>query len=452
MALSPDDITLIESMRRSHEARATADILHERFREGEARIEHLGMAIPPEMRRFMVFLNWCDTYVTSHTDRQQVRSIVLPSEDATDPQLRAIYDASNMDAKVPQFSDDAFTYGRAFWSVGANEDNAALPLVRAESPLEMTARVDQRREQMTAACRFYGSDEQGNTPTNVTLYKPNVTHWVEKRQGRWYEVDRDEHNLGAVPVIMHLHRSRAGRWLGRPGISTLIPLVESVTRAMTNMQFAQEAAGIPRMFMTGVAQGDFVDATGKPIPRFEAYFNAIHMLKDANAKVGQLSAADLKNFETAVHLAARQASALTKLPPDYFGISTTNPAGEGAIRASEARLIRSVERVNTFQGTALGWTMALALRFATGEWVEGNRVKVEWFDPATPTIAQRMDAVTKAVSVGILPREGAWDELGYSEAKKSQLRGYFAEEMAGGIDPYLIAQADGQRADASSVG
>src|SRR5690606_21626426 len=104
-----------------------------------------------------------------------------------------------------------------------------------------------------------------------------------------------------------------------------------------------------------------------------------------------------------------------------------------------------VERVNTFQGTALGWTMALALRFATGEWVEGNRVKVEWFDPATPTIAQRMDAVTKAVSVGILPREGAWDELGYSEAKKSQLRGYFEAEMAGGIDPYLMAQADGQR-------
>lgn len=430
MALTPSEVDLIDSMKRDHDQLAFDDILHERFREGEARIEHLGMAIPPEMRRFLVFLNWCDTYVTSHTDRQQVRSIILPGEEKTDPQLRTIYDASNMDAKVPQFSDDAWTYGRSFWSVGANESDSSLPLIRAESPREMAAKVDIRRERLEAACRFYGVDEtSGNGPTNVTLYRPDSTVWVEKRQGRWYEIDRDPHNLGAVPVIMHLHRRRTGNWLGRSGIDVLIPLVESATRAMTNMQFAQEAAGIPRMYMTGVSQGDFLDADGKPIPRFEAYFNAIHMLRESNAKVGQLSAADLKNFETAVHLAARQAAALTKLPPDYFGISTTNPSGEGAIRASEARLIRSVERLNTFQGTSLGWTMALALRFATGEWPEGNRVKVDWFDPATPTIAQRMDAVTKAKAQDILSREGAWDELGWSEARKAKERTYFEAEQ-----------------------
>lgn len=452
MALTPDEIKLIESMKRSHDSRAAADVLHERYREGEARIEHLGMAIPPEMRRFLVFLNWCDTYVTAHTDRQQVRSIVLPGEEQTDPHLRAIWDASNMDAKVPQVSDDAFTYGRAFWSVGTNEDDARLPLIRAESPREMTARVDIRRERMTAACRFYGEDDYGRGPTNVTLYKPDETVWVAKdtETGRWVEMDRDRHRLGAVPVIMHLHRSRSGQFRGRPGIRILIPLVESATRAMTNMQFAQEAAGIPRVFMTGVTQQDFVDAEGKPIPRFEAYFNAIHMLKEVNAKVGQIDAADLENFERAVGLAAKQASALTKLPPDYFGIQTTNPAGEGAIRASEARLIRSVERVNTFQGTSLGWTMALALRFATGEWTEGNRVKVDWFDPATPTVAQRMDAVTKAKSVGILSREGAWDELGWSEPRKSRERSYFEAEARDPIIDRVLRRYDDDDADLSA--
>ena len=29
----------------------------------------------------------------------------------------------------------------------------------------------------------------------------------------------------------------------------------------------------------------------------------------------------------------------------------------------------------------LGWMGALALKFATGEWVEGNRVRVDYFDP-----------------------------------------------------------------------
>lgn len=446
MALTPSELDLIERMRLAQGQRRVPDILNERYREGEARIEHLGMAIPPEMRRFLVFINWIDTVVTSHTDRQQVRSIILPGEESTDPQLRAIWDASNMDAKVPMFSDDSWTYGRSFISVGANESNSSLPLVRVESPQEMCAIVDVRREAITAAARIYGTDEMGNGPTNVTLYLPNETVWVEKRQGRWYEVDRDIHKLGVVPVIMHLHRDRTGRWSGRPGINIVIPLVDSVTRAMTNMQFAQEAAGIPRMFMTGVSQGDFVGADGKPIPRFEAYFNAIHMLGKEGAKVGQLTAADLKNFETAVTVNGKLAASLTKLPPDYFGITTTNPSGEGAIRAAEARLIRSVEAQNTQLGMSLGWAQALALRFATGEWVEGNRVRVDWFDPATPTVAQRMDAVVKAKASGVLSREGSWDELGWSEARKAKERAYFESEAS---DPVLMAIANQAASDAA---
>src|SRR5699024_9259401 len=111
--------------------------------------------------------------------------------------------------------------------------------------------------------------------------------------------------------------------------------------------------------------------------------------------------------------------------------------GEGAIGASEARLIRSVEAQNTQQGVTLGWVGALALRFATGEWVKGNRIKVEWFDPATPTVAQRMDAISKAKAQGILSREGAWDELGWSEARKNREREYFRREREDSADPTL---------------
>ena len=427
MALSEPERNLLSSLHRGLVKRSRADILNERYREGEARIEHLGMAIPPEMRRFMVYVNWCDTLVSSYVDRQQVRAITLPGEDESDPDLRAIFDASNMDTQLSMFSDDSWTFGRSFFTVGTNEDNESLPIVRAESPSEMSARVDVRRQQMTAAARFY---KNADNVSCAVLYQPDETIWVERKNGRWVEVDRDEHDLGAVPVIMHLHRRRSGKWIGKPGISNLIPLVESVTRTMTNMQFGQEAAGIPRMWMTGVAQGDFVDKNGKPIPKFEAYWNAIHTLTKEGAKVGQLTAADLKNFETAVNVNGRLAASLTKLPMDYFGIATQQPATEGAVRGSEARLIRGVESFNTQIGDPLGWTMALAMRFATGEWVEGNRVRVDWFDPATPTVAQRMDAVTKAKSQGILSREGSWDELGWSEARKARERAYFAAEAA----------------------
>ena len=95
----------------------------------------------------------------------------------------------------------------------------------------------------------------------------------------------------------------------------------------------------------------------------------------------------------------------------------------------------------------LGWGAALALRFATGEWVEGNRVRVDWIDPATPTVSQREDALAKRKAAGVLSREGYWDELGWSEARKAKERAYFEAEQ---LDPLTAALAAEVTRDAST--
>jgi hypothetical protein len=431
VALTPSEVSLIAELAQERERYLNSDELLLRYYLGQQRVEQLGMAIPPKMRQFLVVANWCRTQVDTINDRQQVRSLILPGEETADPQLRAIWDANNMSSHVAMFNLDRMIYGRSFLSVGTNEDNDSLPLVRVESPREMTAKVDVRREEMLAAARFYGSSDTDPGPTHITLYLPDQTVWVQKgADGRWVEVDRDVHNLGAVPVVMHLNRRLSGGWRGESQMSDLITLVDSAARSLTNLQFAQEAHGIPRMYMTGVSRGDFTDSEGKPIPQFEAYFDAIHMLAKENAKVGQLTAADLKNFETALGVYGRQASIVTGFPARYFGIITSNPPAEGAIRADEASLVRGVEAQNAQVGTTLGWAGALALRFATGEWVEGNRVRVDWFDPATPTVSQREDALAKRRAAGVLSREGYWDELGWSEARKAKERAYFEAEQA----------------------
>ena len=440
MALTPSEVDLIDRLKREHETADFRDELMLRYYLGQQRVEHLGMAIPPAMRKFLVVANWCRTQVDTINDRQQVRSLILPGEETADPTLRAIWDANNLTAHLRMFNADRMIYGRAFLSVGTNEDDESLPLVRVESPREMAALVDVRREQMIAAARFYGETEEGDKPTNVTLYLPNQTIWVKKREGRWYEDDRDVHNLGAVPVVMHLNRRRSGGWVGESQMTDLMPLVDAAARSMTNLQFAQEAHGVPRMFMTGVAQGDFIGADGKPIPQFEAYFDAIHMVADPQGKVGQLSAADLKNFETALGVYGRQASIVTGFPARYFGIITSNPPAEGAIRADEASLTRGVESQNDEVGMTLGWGGALAMRFATGEWVKGNRVRVDWFDPSTPTVSQREDALAKRRAAGVLSREGYWDELGWSEARKAKERAYLEQENSV-ADPFSFLDA-----------
>lgn len=439
MALTDDELALVVDLERELRRTQKADILMQRYFQGQQRVEQLGMAIPPEMRKFLLVTNWPRVVVNTIGARQRVRSLILPGEETADPDLQAIWDANNLAAHLKMFNRDRMVFGRSFMSVGANDDEPELPWVRVESPLAMAALVDIKTEMMIAAARFYRPVRTGRSYTNITLYLPNSTlHLKRDQAGKWVEdeAERDDHGLGAVPIVMHLNRRLSGQWEGESEMSDIIPLTDGAARSLTNLQFAQEAHGIPRMWMSGVAKGDFVDKNGKPIPQWEAYYDAIHTLTSKDASIGQLTAADLKNFETALSIYGKQASIVTGFPARFFGLTSVNPPSGDAIRGEEATLVTSVEDQNDEVGMTLGWAAALALRVATGESVSGNRVRVDWFDPATPTIAQREDALFKRRSAGVLSREGYWDELGWSEARKAKERAYLAAEAA--ADPELL--------------
>lgn len=452
MALTPSEIDTINKLQIERDLTASDDERNLRYYRGAQRVEQLGMAIPPSMRRFLVVVNWPRVVVDTIEHRQNVRSLVLPGEEEADPSLRAIWDASNLSAHLKMFNRDRMIFGRAFMSVGTNEKDPNLPLIRVESPREMAALVDIRREVVTAAARFYGqplpnylqspivqtSMVSSDVTTNVTLYLPNATVWATRDGTGWAEVDRDEHNLGVVPVVMHLNRRMSGAWAGESQLSDIIPLTDSAARTLTNLQFAIEAHGVPPRFMIGVEQKDFIDDQGNPIPQWEAYFDAWHMISNPNGKIGQLSAADISNFKEALNLYGQQAATVTGFPGRYFGQFTSNPPAEGAIRADEAQLVESVEGQNEEVGMTLGWVGALAMRFATGKELDGNRVRVDWFDPATPTYSQRADAIAKmmAGTNPVLSREGAWDELGWSEARKAKERARF--EVQSRVDPTAL--------------
>lgn len=456
MALTPSEIELIEELKRQHDLRDFDDERMLRYFKLKQRVEHLGMAIPPQMRRFLVVANWPRVVVRTISGRQKVRALILPGEETVDPTLRAIAEANNLPAHLKMYRKDKLIYGRGFLSVGSNEAAEDRPIVRVESPREMEAMVDVRREVMTAAARFYDFPDGEIGPKKVTLYLPDYTVWVARgTDGRWYEVDRDNHRLGVVPIIMGLNERMSGGFAGESELTDIIGLTDSVARSLTNLQFAQEAHGVPGKWATGVSQGDFVDANGDPVPQFEAYYDAMNLLSAKEARWGQFSAADLKNFETALNIYGKQAAVSYGFPSRYFGITTSNPPAEGAIRADENDLVNYVEDKNEAEGMELGWMGALAYRFAKGEWVEGNRVRADYFDPGTPTFAQRADALTKMRSVGGISREGMWDELGWTEARKAKERQYLDAENADPfslLDPTTRAAVKAAGADTSGAG
>ena len=443
MALSAQEAVLLDKHYETYQGNQARDELMSRYRDGEQRIAQLGMAVPPDFRRFLLVANWPGMYVDSIVSRQDVRALYLPGQYEADPTLSAVFDANNLDSELSLFLDDRYTYGRAFLSVGANEDDATVPLVHVESPREMTATVDIRRRRMTSAVRFYGTTDgsivSGNPaihgPTDATLYLPDVTVWVQRRaDGQWAELDRDQHRLGRVPVVMSLCRRRSGVMEGRPIITRVNDIADAAARALTNLQFASEAHGVPQRWALGVSKGDFVDKDGKPLPVWEAYFGSIWANQSKDAKVGQFTASDLTNFETQLKIYAAIAGSVTYLPLRYFGLTTpTNPPSADSIRAEEASFVKFVEMENAQVGAVLGWAASLAYWFASGDKVDGSRIAVDWVNPATPTIAQREDALAKRYAAGVISREGYWDELGWSEARKTKERQYLAAEAAEGL-------------------
>src|SRR5690606_30739220 len=195
----------------------------------------------------------------------------------------------------------------------------------------------------------------------------------------------------------------------------VIPIADSASRAITNAQLAQETIAAPQKYVLGVSKGDFVDASGNPLPAWEAYFGSVWANANAEAKVGQLPSADLQNFERMVNLYARVASGVTGLQPEYFGLATNNPPSADGHRAGETRLIKNAERKQTGFGHSWESVQRLVMRFRDGEWnSDARRMETLWRDAGTPTQAQVTDAIVKEYQVGLTDWETAQENLGRS--------------------------------------
>ena len=437
MSLLPlDESKLVDDLSRRLFTSYGDDQRFDRYYEGSQRLAHIGLAVPPELRKFETVLNWCRTVVDSVSDRMRMKAFYLPGEQQASEALRESWDYNNLDSESIAHHQEMLILGRGFVSVGANEEDPEFPLIQVENPRELAVDIDHRHRRLRAAVRVMPSENDApGTPSNAVLYLPDSTMRLKRHQGRWVVEDRDDHGLGRVPLVMFLNRRRVGQWTGVSEMVDAIPLVDAAARSLTNLQLAGETHSVPQKYVLGMSKGDFVDAEGKPIPAWEAYFNAIWANQNKDAKVGQFAASDLSNFHNTVDHYASKLAGLYGLPARYVGITSVNPAAEGAIRAEEARLILNVEKKAALAGDGWGWVMGLVERFRTGEWVSGSRIKTDWFDAGTPTYAQRADALTKMYNSGqgILSREGVWEELGWSEARMERERSRFEAEARAGL-------------------
>ncbi len=431
--LSADDKATISRLSAQIGRNRTNCELNDAYYEGVQRLEHIGLAVPPEFRRFETVVNIPRMAVDEPEHRQGLRGFQRSGTSTIDPGLQEGWDYNNMEAQAPLAHKDARMHGRAFVSVSTNPEDADQPLITVEPVEAFGVEADARLRRFTGALRLYR--DPATRRTHATYYTPDQTRWLVRTSSGWEdESDPDEHGLGRLPLVMLKNRPRTGRLFGVSEMADVIKLTDAIARMVTNMQVTGEALAVPHRWATGLKPEDFVDKNGKPLPAWQAYLTVMKTSRNPDAKFGSFAAADLKNFTDAVNNMMAWCASALGLPTRYAGQQSVNPATEGAIRADESRLIKNVERMNTYDGASWSWTMGIRERLITGEWPDNNSIRALWFDAATPTIAQRADATVKHYQAGILSREGAWDEMGWDEPRKARERAYFEAE---GRDLYM---------------
>jgi hypothetical protein len=111
------------------------------YYEGDRRLRQLGLAIPPELQSFTVFLGWPRVTVDGCEQRLDVTGFRLPGQ-AADSYLWENWQYNDLDELQSWAHTDALALARSYICVGTNRDDKDHPLVTVESPMEMVTLRD----------------------------------------------------------------------------------------------------------------------------------------------------------------------------------------------------------------------------------------------------------------------------------------------------------------------
>jgi hypothetical protein len=412
------------------------------YYEGAVRLASMGWSLPPEMAVLQTVVNWPALAVDALNFRLRENGFRFRGDPNPSEELGDIWVSAKCPAEARLVRNEALVHARGYWTVGGPGERAGrggdIPVIRAESRADLWADVDPRTGDVRAAVRPYRPVELGEREA-LTVYLPDATHWFEKAAGGWAEVDRQEHRLGVVPVIPMVHGATVRRRGGRTRMANVVSLTDACARSLTNLQGAQELLAVPQRYVLGAKQSDFTSADGTPKTPWEIYLGRFLALGSKDAQMGQLAAADLRNFTEVINLYAKLVAGVSGLPPDYLGYSDANPASADAIYASRERIVTDAEDTQVPLGDGNERLMDVVLRW-TGLDPDPEPIECIWEDPATPTFAAKADGVTKLYAAGLIPREAAWDKLGYSPDTQRRYAALLSEDpleryMAGASTP-----------------
>jgi hypothetical protein len=434
MALSADELKIIDRLSRLHDSEVPELARYDSYYEGTQPLSYMHPEILAEVsdriRPLVIF--WPQMAVDSIEERLRLEG--FKTEDADiNTELWRRWKSNRMVLGFRQTITDALVMRRAFVSVGTNPDDADTPIVTPESPLEVYVDIDPRTRRVRAALRrVTDADALGGVMARyATLYLPNTTIWCEATgYGGWSETQRDDHGLGMVPVapVVYKPRLRSSTRnprnmevarLGRSALDPIIPLSDAANKLGTDMMVAAEFIATPLRALFGVGPGDFKDQDGNPMTPLRAMMGRLLTIPDEDVKAYEWASGQLANFTEGLRAMAELVVSVTGLPPHYLGKASDNPPSAEAIAASESRMATRAERAQDSLDAGAMDAAELILRF-TKDWDPAfASMTNDWRNVRTPTVGAMADAAVKLFTTQppIVPLRQTREKLGFDETE-----------------------------------
>lgn len=423
---------------------------------GEQQTTNLGISLPPELQMLRSILGWAQSGIDALDERLEVQGFRMPGSTHTDDDMWQIWQANNLDAEHSLAHLDAMIYGVSYAVVGTGEDGE--PIITIESPMDLIANYDTRARRTTCAYQTYiDIDPTSDTyqQQKAAVYLPNATvHLVNQNLKGWAVVDRDDHNLGKVPVVPFINRMRSGVRTGESEITAAWRnCIDRACRTAVQIEVTREFYGAPKLFVLGATEQAFQNSDGSPKSAWDTYIGRVSALEaDENGNLPQVQRFPGENPANLVGLLdheTRIMAGLTGLPPNYLGIfSEGNPASADAIRLSDFRLSRRADKKTVMFSDSWETVMRLALEIRDGEVPDGaEQLETDWAPTAIPTPAADTDAISKQISTGMLPSDSdvALAKVGYTAVERDRIEQERQAEVGQSTLDALIATA-GQHA------
>lgn len=418
--------------------------------EGEQPLRFISPILERELgfRLSPLIINLARYSVDVYENRLDIEGFRVGDEESADEDLRDVWEANDGAFISQQAHRESLALGRAYALVSPS-GGSGVPQITTESAFEAIHEDDPRTHQTKHGIKKWVDPDK--TRWMTYLHTEGWITWYWK-SGEWQE-DKSESNdhkaCALVPLPndpRSLGRYRPGKFdqrLGRSVFHDVIPIMDATNKIAYDMMTSAEFHGLPRRWATGLSEDDFVDEkTGEALDTFSMIAGRLWGVENKDAKFGQFPEADLKNFHDTIKLLVQMAGQLLALPPHYtnFGASDTQASAD-AIRSAESQLVKRAERKQQTLSTKWERVQRLVLlTMGRADDIELKRIETLWSDPATPTVAQKADAIVKLVQAkdgqgrSILPIEQAREDLGYSQQAQDRMRDWDANSMA---DPQL---------------